>query len=138
MSGILAHTLIKHISPRCVCKPLCLDHLQCNIISLFSFFYEILPWLGSSLRMSCFLCFTSACCDPYILCFGNFCPHCTYMYISNYHCGKDVDFISYKSTQWKNQSCNYICCGRLSNLFATSSFMLLTKQSYAINIHTYC
>ena len=60
MSGILAHILIRHISPRFVCKPLCLDHLWCNITSLFPLFNEILSGLGSLLRMPCFLCLTSA------------------------------------------------------------------------------
>ena len=129
MSGILAHTLIKHISLRCVCKPLCLDHLRCNIISLFSLFYEILSGLGSLLRMPCFLCFMSAVIFTlYVLGTSLHIVHiCIFLTTS----GKNVDFISYKSTQWKNQSCKYIYSSRLiSHLFATPSFMLCTKQSH--------
>ena len=112
VSGILAHILIKHISPRCVCKPLCLDHFWCNIISLFPLFYEILSGLGSLLRMPCFLCFMSAVSlTLYVL--GTF-VHIVHTCIFLTTSGKDVDFISYKSTQWKNQSCKYIYSGRLS------------------------
>ena len=132
MSGILAHILIRHISPRCVCKPLCLDHLWCNIISLFPLFNEILSGLGSLLRMPCFLCFMSAVSLIYIVCFGNFCLHCTYMYIS-----KDVDFISYKSIlSGKIRAVNIHCIysGRLS-FICSSKFHASYKLSNHIAIN---
>ena len=123
-----SHTHQTYFTQVCL-QNLCLDHLRCNIISLFSLFYEILSGLGSLLRMPCFLCFTSAVTlTLYVL--GTF-VHIVHTCIFLTTSGKNVDFISYKSTLWKNQSCKYIYSSRLiSDLFATPSFMLCTKQSH--------